>query len=60
MTQKYHVFWELLLILSSVLIFRSTWLFLDKFLSSDAGLALSLLAGLALAALAIYQLYKHG
>ncbi len=58
--KKYkHVLWELLLILASVLFFRSLWMLMDKYFThpnQDAILWVSFIAGTILAGVAIYAL----
>ncbi|MBS3152138.1 hypothetical protein J4230_01870 [Candidatus Woesearchaeota archaeon] len=58
--QKYkHVIWELVLILASVLFFRSLWLLMDKYLihpNEDFLLWSSFIAGIILAAISIHIL----
>ncbi|KAF0126106.1 MAG: hypothetical protein FD189_1486 [Elusimicrobia bacterium] len=52
---KKLVMWEILLILASVLMFRSFWVFLDGFdwMNSTAGLLVSFAAGMLLAGRAL-------
>jgi hypothetical protein len=35
MKEQYHIFWELVLIIASIFIFRSVWLLLDNYLGSS-------------------------
>ena len=62
MRTAFHVIYELLLILASVLIFRSAWTLLDRHfiaLNSDVGLLVSLLFGAAVAAGSLYMLSRE-
>ncbi len=58
MHESWHVVWELMLILGSVLIFRSVWLLLDITLGNRA-LGLSLVLGFVLVIPALYVLNSH-
>ena len=53
-----HVLWELLLMLSSVLIFRSLWLMMDSVinLNSTEFLLVFFLVGIVLAGVAFFKL----
>lgn len=55
---KKLVFWEIVLILASVPLFRSLWLLMDgvAWLNGRPGLYISFAAGLALASLAIFRI----
>jgi len=61
MNTRNHVFWEILLILGSVLVFRGLWNLLDNFptLNSTAALSLSLIVGLLAVGAAFYALNRH-
>jgi len=52
------VFWELVLVLASVLIFRSGWHLLDRLglMDLDSVLWLSLIVGMVLASLSLFKL----
>jgi hypothetical protein len=52
---------EFLLIFSSVLIFRSLWMFLDRiaFMNFDAGIWASLLVGVFITLMALLMLNKY-
>jgi hypothetical protein len=58
--KKYKIaFWEFVLILGSVLIFRSMWIFLDLLIGTDVlRLWLSLLIGVAIALMSLILLNK--
>ncbi|HLF54451.1 MAG TPA: hypothetical protein VI612_01905 [Candidatus Nanoarchaeia archaeon] len=58
MHEIWHVIWELMLILGSVLIFRSVWLFLDINFGNRA-LGVLLLLGFVLVIPALYFLNSH-
>jgi hypothetical protein len=58
MHESWHVVWELMLILGSVLIFRSAWLLLDINLGNRA-LELLLVLGIVLVIPALYVLNNH-
>ncbi|MBI4146344.1 hypothetical protein HY489_03325 [Candidatus Woesearchaeota archaeon] len=58
MHEGWHVVWELMLILGSVLIFRSIWLLLDITFGNRA-LGLLLVLGFVLAIPALYVLNNH-
>ena len=58
MHENWHVVWELMLILGSVLIFRSVWLLLDINLGNRA-LGLLLVLGFVLVIPALYILNSH-
>jgi len=53
--KSYLVFWEMVLILASVLVFRSVWLLLDRieWMSRPAGLWTSLTVGVTVVAVAL-------
>jgi hypothetical protein len=57
---KKRVFWELVLILASVPVFRSLWIMLDNmaWLQEPLGVSVSLMAGLALGAWALFNLHS--
>jgi multisubunit Na+/H+ antiporter MnhE subunit len=60
MKQKYpikEIISELILILASVLVFRSTWMMLDKYLHTSYVLA-QLILGVIISILVLYQLNK--
>ena len=58
MKPREHIVWEIVLILSSVLVFRSMWTLMDRMdiLNQDTSLVLMMIAGLVLSVLAIYLL----
>lgn len=58
MIKRKHVFWETLLILGSVLVFRGLWHLMDKvsFMDSEEFLFISLFVGLALMGLGFYRM----
>lgn len=57
-----HVIWETLLVLASVLIFRSLWSIMDSYipLKDNTILWISLVLGLVLSAIAVYYLSHDG
>jgi hypothetical protein len=59
-SKSYLVFWEMVLLLASVLVFRSVWMFLDgiQFMGSSAGLFISLIIGVILCIGAFVALHK--
>ena len=54
-TRSYLVFWEMVLILASVPVFRSVWMFLDgiEWMSGPAALWISLAVGLLVGTVAL-------
>ena len=58
MKKRKHVFWETLLILGSVLVFRGLWHLMDKVPMMDETLflALSLVVGLVLTGIGFYRM----
>ncbi len=51
------IFWEAVLILASVLVFRGAWLLLDRFVGyGEAALISSLVIGIALSSISLYGL----
>ena len=58
MKESLHVFWELLLIAASILMFRSAWLILDKYLGT-AYVELLLIAGVLAGVVSLYVLNRH-
>jgi hypothetical protein len=51
------IFWEAVLILASVLVFRGAWLLLDRFLGyEETALISSLIIGIALSSASLYGL----
>ena len=58
MMKRKHVFWETLLILGSVLVFRGLWHLMDKvpFMDDEPFLFLSLFVGLVLTGVGIYRM----
>ena len=58
MKKRKHVFWETLLILGSVLVFRSMWLLMDEvpLLSARPVLVVSFFVGLVLTGLGFYRM----
>ncbi len=53
--KSYLVFWEMVLILASILMFRSAWLLLDgiEWMSRPAGLGVSLVVGVIVGTVAL-------
>ncbi len=62
MKRMRHVIWETLLVLASVLIFRSLWSIMDSYipLKDNTILWISLVLGLVLSAIAVYYLSHDG
>ncbi|PNX53792.1 MAG: hypothetical protein BV458_02635 [Thermoplasmata archaeon M9B2D] len=58
MKEQYHIFWEMMLVFASILIFRSVWLLLDIHLDSSYLIHL-LLIGVVLAIPPLYVLNRH-
>lgn len=58
MRESLHVFWELVLVVGSIFIFRSVWMILDKSFGSGS-LWFLLLFGFALCVPALYVLNNH-
>ena len=53
------IFWEIVLILASVLVFRGAWLLLDRLIGhGEMALIMSLVIGIALSSVSIYALSK--
>jgi hypothetical protein len=58
MKPREHVIWEIILVLASVMVFRSLWMLMDRvaWMSGTGALIIMVLAGLVLAVAAIYKL----
>ncbi|MEK6858446.1 MAG: hypothetical protein AABX53_00870 [Nanoarchaeota archaeon] len=58
MKKRKHVFWETLLVLGSVLVFRGLWHLMDNvpFMNSEAFLFLSLSVGLIMMGIGFYRM----
>jgi len=58
--KSYLVFWEMVLILASILMFRSAWLLLDgiEWMGRPAGLGVSLMVGVSVGAVALAALSR--
>ena len=56
---KQKVFWEVIVVFATVLIFRSAWTLMDKieFLMSDIFLLTSLVVGILVSAIALYKMH---
>lgn len=54
------IFWEMILIFSSILMFRSAWIFLDqiKWMNSPVGLWISLIVGSVSGVVALWAIHK--
>lgn len=53
------VFWEIVLILASVLVFRGAWELLDRLIGlSETALIMSLVIGIVLSSVSLYALSK--
>ena len=56
---KKTIYWEVILILASVLIFRSAWNLLDKLMGTESiGLWITLLIGISAAVISLYIMGK--
>jgi hypothetical protein len=58
MKEQYHIFWELMLIFASILIFRSLWLLLDEYIDNNYLIPL-FIVGILLSIPALYMLNRH-
>lgn len=58
MKEQYHIFWELILVIASVFIFRSGWLLLDTYFGSSL-LIPFLIVGILLSIPPLYILNRH-
>ena len=58
MKKSKHVFWESILIIASVLVFRSLWLLMDEvpFLNKSPILFISLIIGLFFTGISFYRM----
>ena len=54
------IFWELILLVASVLVFRALWLWLDsvEWMSGAPGITASLIVGIALSFLALLMIHR--
>lgn len=53
------IFWEIILILASVLVFRGAWILLDRFIGfGETALIMSLAMGIALSSVSLCALSK--
>lgn len=62
MKTRYHLINEVILLLASVLVFRSLWLLLDQYvlpLDNGTGLWFQFGAGLVAAIISLYYLSRH-
>jgi len=58
MKEQYHIFWELILILASIFIFRSIWILLDVYFGTTF-LIPFLIIGIVLSIPPLYVLNRH-
>jgi hypothetical protein len=58
MKEQYHIFWELMLVIASVFIFRSGWLLLDTYFGTTMLIPLFIL-GILLSIPPLYILNRH-
>ena len=58
MKESLHVFWEFVLIAASILMFRSAWLILDKYLGTTR-VELLLITGVIAGVVSLYVLNRH-
>jgi len=58
MKEQYHIFWELILVIASVFVFRSMWLLLDTYFGSSL-LVPFLIIGILLSIPPLYILNRH-
>jgi hypothetical protein len=53
------IFWEIVLILASVLVFRGAWILLDRLIGfTETALIMSLIIGIALSSTSLFALSK--
>ncbi|MGB6680724.1 MAG: hypothetical protein WBF08_05285 [Candidatus Bathyarchaeia archaeon] len=53
------IFWEIVLILASVLVFRGAWVLLDRLIGfGETALIMSLVIGIALSSVSLYAISK--
>jgi len=58
MKEQYHIFWELILVIASVFIFRSSWLLLDIYFGTTMLIPLFIL-GILLSIPPLFILNRH-
>jgi len=58
MKEQYHIFWELILVIASVFIFRSLWLLLDTYFGYSL-LIPFLITGILLSIPPLFILNRH-
>lgn len=58
MKEQYHIFWELVLVIASIFIFRSIWLLLDMYFQSNFLIPLFII-GILLSIPPLYVLNRH-
>jgi len=58
MKEQYHIFWELILVIASVLIFRSLWYLLDEYFEYSLLIPL-LIIGILLSIPPLFILNRH-
>jgi hypothetical protein len=58
MKEQYHIFWELMLIFASIIVFRSVWLLLDEYIDNNYLIPL-FIVGILLSIPALYMLNRH-
>ncbi len=58
MKEQYHIFWELILVVASVFIFRSGWLLLDTYFGNTL-LIPFFIVGILLSIPPLYILNRH-
>lgn len=58
MKEQYHIFWELMLVFASILVFRSVWLLLDEYLGYNYLIPL-LIIGILISLPPLYILNRH-
>jgi hypothetical protein len=58
MKEQYHIFWELILVIASVFIFRSGWLLLDMYFATTMLIPLFIL-GILLSIPPLFILNRH-
>jgi len=58
MKEQYYIFWELMLIFASILVFRSLWLLLDEYIDNNYLIPL-FIVGILLSIPALYMLNRH-
>jgi len=58
--KNYIIFWEMILLIGSIPVFRSIWVFCDKFqfMNKMSGIVLSFIIGISICVIALISLNK--